>query len=64
MFKNCIALSKVMLKSVFDSGASNIKINKHSKKTSKKSSKSSSLIIASIILVIFLGIPYLYQDLQ
>ena len=57
MFKNCIALSKVMLKSVFDSGASNIKINKHSKKTSKKSSKSSSLIIASVILVIFLGIP-------
>ena len=54
MFKNCFALTKILLKSVFDSGAISLKTNK---KSSKKTSKNSSLIVASIILVLFLGVP-------
>ena len=51
MFKNCFALTKVMLKSLFDAGTV---INKKKK---SKNAKNSSLLIASIILIIFLGVP-------
>ena len=51
MFKNCFALTKVMLKSLFDAGT----VNNKKKKT--KNPKNGSLIVASIILFVCLGIP-------
>ena len=53
MFKNCIALSKVMLKSLFDGG------NVNNKK--KKTSKNGAVIAAVIILVLFLGVPLFFM---
>ena len=55
MLKNCFALTKVMLKSLFDGGETN------NKKKKKKSSKNGTLLIASIILVIFLGVPLFFM---
>ena len=58
MFKNCLALTKVLLRSLFDAGADNSK-----KKKKKKSSKNSSTLIAAIILVVILDIPLLLSGL-
>ena len=52
MFKNCLALTKVLLHSLFDSGVDNSK-----KKKKKSSSKNGSLIFAAITLLIVLDIP-------
>lgn len=52
MFKNCFALTKVLLHSLFDSGVDNSK-----KKKKKSSSKNGSLIAAAIILLIVLDVP-------
>lgn len=59
MFKNCFALTKILLKSLFDSGIS----TSNAKKKKRKSSKSSQLLVAAIILVIFLDIPFFLSGL-